>query len=210
MTQHQRVLINELNHRVKNTLAVVQAMAAQTMRAGTSAELAGRAFTSRLIALASAHDVLARDNWDGADIADIVSQLVKAHQTEGTDRFRIDGAPVRVPPRLAVSVAMTLHELATNATKYGALSNDTGTVTIRWRVEEREGGTLALEWREADGPRVSEPTRRGFGSRLIEHQLGSEPGSTVTLRYEPSGVYFAFTAPLIAQVVTRGPSPVGP
>ena len=196
MTTHQRVLIDELNHRVKNTLAVVQAMATQTLRAGTSSEIAGKAFSARLMALASAHDLLARDNWEGADIANIVAELLKAHQSDGSGRFRIDGHSVRVEPRLALSIAMTLHELATNATKYGALSNDAGVVDIIWRVDEGEVPTLSLKWQETGGPPVSVPAHRGFGSRLIERQIGSDPSSSVKMLYEPTGVIFAVTTPL--------------
>jgi two-component sensor histidine kinase len=193
MTEHQRVLINELNHRVKNTLAIVQAMATQTLRTAATPELGGKAFTARLMALSGAHDILTRDNWEGADIAEIVGELARTHQAEGTRRFRIDGVSHRVAPRLALSLAMTLHELATNATKYGALSNDAGYVEIAWRVEPGDEPTLSMRWQEVDGPPVAVPSRRGFGSRLIERQLGSEPGGTVAVRYEPGGVVCEMT-----------------
>ena len=188
MTEHQQVLINELNHRVKNTLAVVQAMAAQTLRGAASPEAAGAAFSARLFALAKAHDLLVRGKWESADLAELVAEATLAHATPGHDRFELRGEPVRINSRLALSLAMTLHELGTNAIKYGALSVSMGTVLISWEVAEAASPRLTLRWQERDGPPVVSPTRKGFGSRLIERQLASEPGGSVTMDFAPEGL----------------------
>jgi two-component sensor histidine kinase len=195
MTMHQRVLIDELNHRVKNTLAIVQAMTSQTLR-GSSPEAAERSLTARLAALAEAHDLLTRDNWSGADVADIVAAVARSHEARPGTRFRINGPSVRLEPRLALSLAMTLHELGTNAIKYGALSNDSGVVDVRWAVVEESPQLFSLEWHESGGPPVSPPSHRGFGSRLIEIQSGAEPGSKFETRYEPTGLRFQLSVRL--------------
>lgn len=189
----QRVLIAELNHRVKNTLATVQAMAGQTLRAGEPPEKAIAAFTARLKALANAHDVLTRESWEGAQLTEVVAMC----EVFGQDRIRAEGAPVRLHPRMALSLSMALHELATNAAKYGALSAEAGQVEISWEVREGpDGPSLNLRWKESGGPPVKPPARRGFGSRLLERGLAAELGGDVRLVYEPSGVLCAIDAPL--------------
>ncbi|MCD6071254.1 MAG: hypothetical protein K0S42_1770, partial [Microvirga sp.] len=170
--EHQQLLINELNHRVKNTLATVQSVASQTLRNADSTEQAKEALEARLFALSRAHDVLTRENWESADLYDIVEQAVEPYSSRGEDRLHLEGARVRVPPRMALALAMALQELATNAVKYGALSNETGAIKIAWSVQS--GGTgprLHLRWEETGGPAVRRPLRRGFGSRLIERSL---------------------------------------
>lgn len=192
--RHQRLLINELNHRVKNTLATVNSIAAQSLRSTASTSEAREAFTGRIVALAQAHDVLTRERWEGADLIDVVKGAIEPH---GGERFVVDGVSVRLSPQTALSVAMALHELATNAVKYGALSNSFGRVTIRWSVAAGEGGRrLDFVWREIDGPPVSPPTRRGFGSRLIETGLSRELGGSVRILFEPDGVVCVIDAPL--------------
>ena len=156
MTRHQRTLIHELNHRVKNTLAIVRAMASQTIR-GATPEVAEGLLSGRLMALAEAHDLLTQDNWNGATASDIVAAIVRTHDTSGRARFHVDGQPVRLKPHLALSLTMTLHELATNAIKYGALSNDTGSVDVSWGVEDGEEPLFRFAWRERGGPPVREP-----------------------------------------------------
>lgn len=194
--EHRKTLVDELNHRVKNTLAVVQSIASQTFSEASTMAEARKAFESRLINLATAHDVLTRENWAGAELLDIVTDTVKPH-AGGHNRFRIDGAPVRLGPSAALAIAMALHELATNAAKYGALSTSDGHVAITWRLvgtgAERR---LQLTWTESGGPLVVPPKRKGFGSRLIERALAQELDGQVSVAYEPTGVVCTIDAPL--------------
>jgi PAS domain S-box-containing protein len=195
--EHQRLLVNELNHRVKNTLATVQAIAAQSVRNAATPEDVRQALEPRLLTLARAHDILTRETWEGADLWDIVGSAVDLHQSSGPTRFKTQGPPVRLEPRIALALTLALHELATNAVKYGALSNETGWVEIVWKVEEPNGGPhLSLEWRETGGPTVVPPRRRGFGSRLIERSLAGELGAEVRLTYKPAGASCTIDVPL--------------
>jgi two-component sensor histidine kinase len=185
--QRQLLLIHELNHRVKNILAMVQAMAAQTLSSAKTPQDARVALEQRLLALAQAHDVLTRESWDSADLADVVAGAVAVHQSDGHERFMIEGPGLRLEPKTAVSLAMALHELATNAVKYGALSADGGWVRIGWTAQPTPDGVkLRLTWSEHDGPAVTPPSRVGFGSRLIARSLASE-GGVATLAYPPGG-----------------------
>lgn len=196
----RRLLVDELNHRVKNTLATVQSLAAQSLRRLTGEDAqAGRAtFEARILALARAHDVLTRENWAGADLRDVVAEVIRPYGEAGSHRFTVQGQGLRLLPRTALALSMALHELCTNAVKYGALSTAAGRVEIRWCVEDghENGPRLALTWREQDGPSVTHPDRRGFGSRLIERGLASELGGAAQIRFEPSGVTCVLTASL--------------
>jgi two-component sensor histidine kinase len=192
----QRLLINELNHRVKNTLATVQSIAAQSFKVGDP-EAARDAFEARLFALSKTHDVLTRENWEGANLHDIVAEALAPYRREQTERFTIGGAPLQMPPRVALSLAMALHELSTNAAKYGAFSTDSGRVSVQWDVTETaDADKVTLRWREQGGPLVQEPTRKGFGSRLIERGLTRELAGEVTLDYQPSGLSCTISFPL--------------
>ncbi|WP_240540083.1 HWE histidine kinase domain-containing protein [Salinarimonas soli] len=191
--EQRMLLIHELNHRVKNTLATVQAIAVQSLRGSESPQAARDTFTARLMALAAAHDVLTRESWEGADLVDVVAGAVAPHRAEDADRFEVAGPAVRLTPSMALSIAMALHELATNAAKYGALSSEGGRVVIAWAVSD---ATLRLEWREHGGPPVVVPTRKGFGTRLIERGLAAELGGEVRLAYEPAGVACLMSVPL--------------
>ena len=187
--RRQHLLINELNHRVKNTLATVQAIAAQTLRSSATDAEARDAFEARLLALSKVHNVLTRENWEAVSLIDISAEVLAPHGGEDPARFRIEGPDVRLDPRLALPIAMALHELATNAVKYGALSNSGGCVAIQWALDAGpEGRRLRLRWSEEGGPPVSPPTRKGFGSRLIERSLALELGGKVTLDYASTGV----------------------
>jgi PAS domain S-box-containing protein len=195
--EHQRLLINELNHRVKNTLATVQSIASQTLRDASSPGDAREAIDNRLVALSRAHDVLTRENWEGAGLREIVDQAVAPYGSSGERRFEVSGSDVRLSPRTALALAMALQELATNAVKYGALSNGTGTVGIKWRVDRNETPPhLHLEWTESGGPPVIEPKRRGFGTRLIERSLAQDLTGEVRIEFAPAGVICTVDAPL--------------
>lgn len=192
---HLRLLVNELNHRVKNSLATIQAIAAQTFHAARSLPQAQEAFTARIVALAEAHDLLTRENWEGADLLDLLSRLEVLHG--GPERFAIIGPPVRLSPRMALSLSMVLHELATNAVKYGALSTPRGHVRIAWTVVAGPPQPrLSLTWTEAGGPPVRPPTRRGFGSRLIERGLAAELSGEARIDFAPDGVVCRIEAAL--------------
>jgi len=187
--QHMRLLVNELNHRVKNTLALVQSMTAQTLRGSHDPEDAQERIESRLMALSDAHDILTRQNWKGAAIEEVVRAAVAPYQHEEAPRFAFDGPGVLLDPRRAVALAMALHELCTNAMKYGALSVADGRVSFQWRCEPAsEGAKLTLLWQESGGPPVQAPARRGFGSRLIERGLKHDLGGESALFFEPGGV----------------------
>jgi two-component sensor histidine kinase len=186
----QGLLAHELQHRVKNTLAMVQAIANQTFRNTSDAE-AKSAFTARLIALSRAHDILTETSWSAAPMRDLVTGALAAHRT-GQGRFAISGPDLNVGPRPALSLALALHELATNAAKYGALSNQSGRIGLAWSVHQ---GTFRLVWSESGGPPVTAPTRRGFGSRLVERSLASELGAEVRFSFEPEGLRCEVSAP---------------
>ena len=194
--EHQRLLLNELNHRVKNTLAVIQSIAAQTFRGEAAAPEARQAFESRLTALADAHDMLTGRNWEAASLSQVIERSgIGCGAAPG--RLSVEGEDVELAPRTAVSIAMALHELCTNAVKYGALSTEEGRVTISWTLTGSGGERrLRLCWSEAGGPPVAPPQRRGFGSRMVERGLAAELGGTVELQFRPEGVRCLVDAPL--------------
>lgn len=190
--ERRQLLVNELNHRVKNTLATVQSLAAQTFRVENDAT-ALRRFEGRLVALARAHDLLTRESWEGADLRELLREAVSPICVEPEQRVELSGPPFRLRPKLALALSMAFHELCTNAAKYGALTTDEGRIKIHWDI----GDHVHIRWQELGGPRVEAPTRRGFGSRLLERALSREVGGTVHLAFEPAGVIFEVEAPLI-------------
>ena len=192
--EHQRLLINELNHRVKNTLAIVQGIAQQSFKGDSAAPAARRAFEGRLAALSAAHNVLTDRSWAPVSIVQIVEDAVAPYRGHAGG-FEIDGPPVTIPPKAAVSLALTVHELSTNAVKYGALSSSSGRVSVRWSAED---GRLRLVWRESGGPAVQAPARRGFGTRMIERGLAAELDGTATIEFREDGVVCTVEAPLPA------------
>jgi PAS domain S-box-containing protein len=195
--EHQRLLINELNHRVKNTLATVQSVTSQTLRNSKTTEEAQRGVEERLIALSRAHNILTEENWEGASLRDIVMGAVAAHRHEGENPVQVSGPDVRLSPQMALALAMALHELATNAVKYGALSNKMGEIGITWALSlGADGPHLHLAWTERGGPPVMAPTRRGFGTRLIERSLAQELQGRVQLAFEPAGLMCTLDAPI--------------
>ena len=192
--QQRELLINELNHRVKNTLAVVQSMAAQSLRDDRVPREVRASFEGRLIALAAAHDLLTRANWEAADLGAAVRAALEPFDQE--HRFEVAGPDLRVRPQAAVNLTLALHELATNASKYGALSNKTGTVTVTWDVSEAEPPMFRLLWRESGGPEVTAPSRSGFGSRLIQRGLSGELGGPAVLDFARDGLVCSIEAPI--------------
>ena len=190
---HRQLLINELNHRVKNTLAVVQGIAQQSFKDERVPPELRAAFEGRLTALAAAHNVLTRGNWASAPLRRIIDDAVCPF---GAGNFKLDGPDLRIAPKPAVSLALALHELATNAAKYGALSAETGCVELSWSADPGEKFGFTMHWCEKGGPPVSPPQRRGFGSRLIQRGLASELDGEVTLEYRPEGVCCEIRAPL--------------
>ena len=193
----QKLLMDELNHRVKNTLATVQSLATQTARGTDSPEEFRRSFEGRLIALSQAHDQLTRRHWTSADLRAIVSAAVAPYLTQGQERVAVSGDDVTVTPRVALTLAMVLHELTTNAVKYGSLSALAGRVEVTWRIVRgaSQAPLLWLEWRERDGPPVAEPKRRGFGSRFIEGSVAAELQGTARMHFDAAGLRCTMEVP---------------
>jgi PAS domain S-box-containing protein len=197
--EQQRLLLAELNHRVKNTLAIVQSIATQTLRHADSAEAFRAAFEARIMALAEAHNLLTDSNWSGASLKDIVERVLIPYSDAESRRYELPAHDIRVGPKAAVSLVMAFHELATNAAKYGALSNGEGSLRVDWKVSnEAAPPRLFVKWEETGGPPVKAPTRQGFGSRLIRG-LAQETAGEVRLDYEPSGLVCTVDIPLYGE-----------
>src|SRR5262245_24760671 len=181
--QAKQLLLNESRHRIKNTLATVQAIAGQTLHHAHPDELS--AFLARLHALGEAHELLTSENWDQAPLRDVVLRALKPFATKQDQRFATEGPTVWVPANASLSLTLCLHELATNAVKYGALSNGTGQVRVSWNVASgSDRSKLQLTWKETGGPPVKPPERNGFGTLLIESTGGGE----TRIDYRPDGV----------------------
>jgi len=195
--ERQQLLIHELNHRVKNTLAVVQGIAMQTLIPGRAIADLRDALSSRLSAVASAHDLLIADNWAKTSIAQIIRAAIAGCGSD-MDRITIAGRDFDVRSATAVSIALAVHELCTNAYKYGALSDNGGTVAVEWRLEPGDIPTFCFEWVERGGPKVTKPERSGFGTRLLTRGLTHELGGKVQFDYLPEGLVFRFRVPIHA------------
>jgi two-component sensor histidine kinase len=196
--QSQRALLTrELHQRVQNTLASLQAIVAQTMRRASSVEDASATLTARIQAMAAANTLLITEDFGSVSMEDLIRRSLAPFGVEDTDRFRLSGPNLRLPPQVVVAYALALHELATNASKYGALSNATGVVEVVWSVE---GGTapplLHMLWREQGGPPVTPPRQTSFGTQLIKRVLATEIGGRVDVDYRAEGVVFTAVAPL--------------
>ena len=201
--QELEMVHHELGHRLKNVLTMVQAIASHTLRNAPSMDLARETLAARLVALGRAQNILIAQSVDEADIEELVHTVLDVHSAEEPERFRIRGPRLRLNARAVLSLALILHELATNAVKYGALSNEHGHVDIVWTITEgEEAPCLAMRWSEHGGPPVFEPTRSGFGSRLISRGLGGDVGGDVMLTYDPAGVVCTITAPLAGLATT--------
>ena len=194
----QDLLVEELNHRVKNTLAILQAIAVQTFRNATRAER--EKFEGRLGALAEAHNLLSMGKWQGSDLHNLLMRVLQPYLLNNPERIRMSGPKVPLSPRIAVVLSMIVHEIATNAAKYGALSNDSGKVTLDWQIiNEPTGPTLRLIWTETGGPPVTAPVQRGFGSRLIERSARDQLGGEATVDFLPRGVVCTLICALRAE-----------
>ncbi len=188
--RQQKLLLDELNHRVKNTLATVQAIADQTLRTNADPTHFRRDFEARLMALSATHDLLTATSWRSAPLRDVAQQEFRPY---GAERYSLEGPPVALSSAETLALGMLFHELATNAAKHGALSSGAGVVEVTWGLEP--DGALAIDWRERGGPPVTPPSRRGFGSRLIERSLG-QLGGAARLDYDPAGVRCHIRMPL--------------
>lgn len=188
IAEQQRIeLTREMSHRIKNILAMVQAIATQTFRMVTTVEEGRTAFAGRLTALARAQDILTQKSWETADIRAVVEGALEPHRS-GEGRYHIDGPAFTLTAQQGLGLSLAMHELATNAAKYGALSNDRGKVTIDWSVQP--SGGFAFHWIETGGPAVSPPERRGFGSRLVERIVATYFDGAAQLEFPPEGVIF--------------------
>jgi PAS domain S-box-containing protein len=182
--KYKNVLFGEMKHRVKNTLALAASICRQTFHSATDDEHS--TFVSRIQALGSAHDILAKHSWEAAGLNEVVTKTMEPHRT-GQGRVHIAGPELAISSEKAVSIALALHELATNAAKYGALSGPVGSVNIRWEVAGDDPDLVRLRWQERDGPTVRKPERKGFGSRLIERGLAAQ-FNVIALDFRPEGV----------------------
>jgi two-component sensor histidine kinase len=192
--RQQKLLLDELNHRVKNTLATVQAIAEQTLRTNLDPADFRRAFESRLMALSATHNLLTATNWRSADLREVVQQEFRPYSPE---RYRLEGPAVSLSPAQALALGLLFHELATNAAKHGALAHGDGRVEVSWRTEgSKDRKVLRVEWAEHDGPPVTTPLRHGFGSRLIERSLKGALGGDAALDFAPDGVRCHIQLPL--------------
>src|ERR1700704_6640434 len=190
----QKLILEELHHRIKNTLATVSAIAAQSLRSVPGAEHAQHAIEGRLLALGRAHDLLLQARWTSADLAKIVRGATEAFDNPDVPKFTIAGPDVRMTSGAVIAIAMTLNELCTNTTKFGALSVPAGRIDIAWTVDAKTQ-RLHLKWTEKNGPAVRAPDKRSFGTRLVE-TLGRQLKGDVRLTYERSGFVYAFDVPL--------------
>jgi two-component sensor histidine kinase len=198
-------LIDELNHRVKNTLATVQAIVTQSLRGATDAETR-KVLDGRLTALARTHTLLSRASWTGVSLRQLLLQELEPYQTGAGTRFTAEGPNLDLGARAGLALGLAFHELATNAAKYGALSADTGTVRVAWAVTEagKEPQALHLEWEETGGPPVATPTRKGFGSIAIQRSLEYELDGTVDVAYRPGGLVLALEIPVESLTAEAG------
>jgi len=196
---HQRTLIEELNHRVKNMLTVVNAMARQTLATSPSPEDFADKFIRRIDALGRTHSLLSREQWAHVQLCDVAHDSLEPYLIDGKNRVLLEGPPVALDPKAALALGIVFHELATNAIKHGSLSNHEGMVAMRWDIKDDR--SIALQWQESGGPEVSPPTHGGFGSRLIRLELTHELNGEVELIYDASGLKLMTSFPLSSQSV---------
>jgi two-component sensor histidine kinase len=190
----QKLILEELHHRIKNTLATVSAITSQSLRTATSIEHGQQAIESRLLALGRAHDLLLQARWSNASLTQIVQGATEPYDSKGEGKFSIVGPDLKITSGAVIALAMTLNELCTNTTKFGALSVPAGRIEIAWQVDAKNQ-RLHLTWTEKDGPTVDAPARKSFGTRLME-TLGKQLNGEVELAYAPTGFIYALDVPL--------------
>ncbi|MBA1159334.1 PAS domain S-box protein [Microvirga mediterraneensis] len=200
--ERQHLMTRELHHRVKNTLATVQAIIGSTARQATSIEEFYHRVTDRIVSLARTHTMLVNNEWGGATVEDLFRAELAAYDEAPKGRVQLEGPRVKLSAEVALALGMAAHELTTNAVKYGALSTPYGRVKVRWSLKEGHDHCLVLEWIESGGPPVHEPARKGFGTLLLERVLGRQLNGHVKIDYAPEGVHVWVEAPLLS-----GPSP---
>jgi two-component sensor histidine kinase len=208
----QSLLVRELHHRVKNTLATVQSLASQTARGAPTPAAFRERFEGRLIALSKAHNQLTVHHWESADLRGLLSGSLAPYAGVGPERVVLRGEDVELRPRAVLTLAMAFHELTTNAAKYGALSVAGGRIEIRWQPvcgESDSGPLLRIDWIEQGGPAVAEPQQRGFGSKLIEGSIAAELGGRARLAFEPTGLRCEIVIPLAAATIDADHVPAG-
>jgi two-component system CheB/CheR fusion protein len=191
--ERQRVMVAELNHRVRNMLAVVMGVAANTLQGDRPASEAAEVFLGRLNALAHAHTLVSRERWQAVPLRDLLQSELAPFRLDGKERVRLDGSDVPLGPKAAVALGMAAHELGTNATKYGALSKPDGRVEVAWKIEDDR---LIVVWREVDGPPMKPPGDDGFGTALIKRQIEYELDGEVEMAYLPDGLRVRIAVPL--------------
>jgi two-component sensor histidine kinase/CheY-like chemotaxis protein len=194
----QKLILEELHHRIKNTLATVSAIASQSLRTATSLEHGQHAIEGRLVALGRAHDLLLLARWANADLAHTIRGATEPYDSEGSGRFSISGPDIKITSGAVIALAMTLNELCTNTTKFGALSVPAGSVDVAWKIDEATQ-RLKLTWSEKGGPPVHAPSRQSFGSRLMA-SLGQQLKGEVRLAYEPTGFIYTMDVPMVSLV----------
>jgi two-component sensor histidine kinase len=194
----QKLILEELHHRIKNTLATVSAIASQSLRTATSIEHGQHAIEGRLIALGRAHDLLLQARWANADLATTIRGATEPYDSEGQGRFSISGPDIKITSGAVIALAMTLNELCTNTTKFGALSVPGGSIDIAWKIDEAKQ-RLQMTWSEKGGPSVSAPSRQSFGTRLIG-SLGQQLKGQVKLAYDPTGLVYVLDVPMASLV----------
>src|SRR5262249_35476857 len=196
--EQQRVLVAELNHRVKNMLTVIISIATQTMKRSESVEAFGKGFLDRLYAMARSYELVSRDQWSEVSLLDTVRMEVEPYLSDRSDRVKIDGPQVPLTPKTALSLGMIFHELGTNAAKYGSLSAASGSLEITWSVEKRSGDRtiLVIDWLEQGGPPAKEPQRRGFGLALIEREVKHGLSGEIQAEFKEGGLRVGMIIPL--------------
>jgi two-component sensor histidine kinase/ActR/RegA family two-component response regulator len=195
----QKLILEEMHHRIKNTLATVGAIASQSLRTATNIALAQQAIEGRLMALGRAHDLLMQVSWAKASLVEVVRSAIEPYDGQNAGRFSIDGTDIAISSGAVITLAMTFNELSTNTTKFGALSVPGGRVEIAWRIDD-ETERLRLTWTEKGGPAVQAPTRRSFGTRMME-SLGQQLNGQVQLTYWPTGFVYTLDVPLASLTV---------
>jgi len=196
--EQQRFFLDELNHRVKNTLTTVQSIASQTLRTTETPAQFKEAFEGRLLALSKTHNLLTRKSWREAELRDVAEQELAPYRKQGDERVVLNGPNVRLPARYAINLGLVLHELVTNAAKYGALSTNAGRLDMSWSIVENDDrpDQLRIHWMESGGPPVAPPKRQGFGSRLIRRSIEGELGGYMVLNFAEGGVAYDISVPL--------------